>query len=91
MSEKLSHGNKVNPGDASAATEKRAKTSSEQHFRVYENSRLLRIKRDIRILIYLAKLFYRWFSFGGRLRRAWRQADKSGQPFALDEIVRIGK
>jgi hypothetical protein len=69
----------------------REQTSSERNFRVYENSLRLRFKRNIRIFIYLAKLYWRWLIFGGRIRKAWRQADKTGQPFVLEDVLRLGK
>jgi hypothetical protein len=69
----------------------REQTSSERNFRVYEDSWMLRLKRNLRIFIYLAKLYYRWLKFGGRIRKAWRQADKTGQPFVLEDIVGMGK
>jgi len=69
----------------------REQTSSERNFRVYEDSRWLRFKRNIRIFIYLAKLYYRWLVLGGRIRKAWRQADKTGEPFVLEDILGLGK
>ncbi len=69
----------------------REQTSSERNFRVYEDSSWLRFRRNIRIFIYLAKLYWRWLWFGGRIRKAWRHADKTGQPFVLEEVLGIGK
>lgn len=69
----------------------REQTSSERNFRVYEDSWMLRFKRNFRIFIYLAKLYYRWLKFGGRIRKEWRRADKTGQPFVLEDIVGMGK
>ena len=78
-------------GVAPADLLNREQTSSERNFRVYQDSWWLRFKRNVRILIYLTKLYVRWLVFGGRIRRAWRQADKSGQPFILEEILGLGK
>ena len=69
----------------------REQTSSEKNFRVYQDNWRLRLKRNLRILVYLANLYYRWLVFGGRIRRAWRLADKSGQPFVLEEILGMDK
>lgn len=91
MPEKVAQRTEDASGDVPAEAVKREQTSSEKQFRVYEDDWLSRFKRDIRILVYLSKLFYRWLVFGGRLRRAWRRADKTGQPFSLEEIVGTGK
>ncbi len=91
MPENLRHSAKVAANGPPDTTGTRARTSSEKHFRVYEDDWWLRFKRNIRIFIYLAKLCYRWFVFGGRIRKAWRNADKTGQPFILEDIVGMGK
>lgn len=91
MSENQSQSANTRSNLPPAALLKREETSSERNFRVYENSWWLRFKRDIRILIYLAKLFKRWFIFGGRFRKAWKKADKTGKRFVLEDIMQAGK
>jgi hypothetical protein len=66
----------------------RRATSSELFFRVYEDGFWARLKRDLWVLRYLARLFIRWLVFGGRLRRAWRRAEKEGRPLVLETTMR---
>ena len=46
-----------------------------------------RCLRNVRLLAYLIFLVRTWLVIGGRIRRAHRAAQQTGQPFYLDELA----
>lgn len=46
-----------------------------------------RLQRNLRLLAYIAFLAWTWLTVGGRVRRACRQARRSGQPYYVDELA----
>jgi hypothetical protein len=51
-----------------------AGTASERHFRIYSRNPWRRLRRDVWVFLYLAKIVWLWWRVGGRLRRAARRA-----------------
>lgn len=45
-----------------------------------------RCVRNVRLLGYIVFLAWTWLVLGGRVRRARRQARRSGQPYYIDEL-----
>jgi hypothetical protein len=65
----------------------RQQTSSEKYFRVYESTWWQRRKRDVWVFRYLFRIFWLWFTVGGKLRREKRRAEREGRVFYIDHIA----
>ena len=70
-----------------AAKMARHTTSSEKYFRLYENDWRKRLARDWWVFKYLLRIFWLWFTVGGKLRRAKRRAAREGRVFQIDRIA----
>jgi hypothetical protein len=46
-----------------------------------------RLRRNLRLLSYIAFLLWTWLVVGGRVRRACRRARSGGEPFVVDELA----
>ena len=46
-----------------------------------------RLWRDLRLLAYVAALGWRWLIVGGRVRRAYRRALRTGRPWYIDHLA----
>ncbi len=46
-----------------------------------------RLRRNLRLLGYIAFMAWAWLRLGGRVRRARRKALRTGQPFCIDELA----
>ena len=46
-----------------------------------------RLVRNLRLLRYMALLAWAWLVLGGRVRRACREARRTGKPFYIDELA----
>lgn len=68
----------------------RKSTTSEQQFRLYDRSFLRRIRRDVFVLRYLARILWLWLTVGRKLRRAKLDATQSGDVLYVDEIMKGG-
>jgi hypothetical protein len=66
------------------------KTASERFFRLYDRDPVKRLKRDLWVLRYMAKLLLLWFVVGGRLRRAKARAARDGRVLHVDTIAHEG-
>jgi hypothetical protein len=64
-----------------------AGTASERHFRIYSRNPWRRLRRDVWVFLYLAKIVWLWWRVGGRLRRAARRARAEGKPLVLDRVM----
>ena len=53
-------------------------------FHVLEDSRWKRLRRDLRIAMWLLKALYTYVVLGGRIRRAYLEKKRSGEPYWLD-------
>lgn len=53
-------------------------------FHVLEDSRWLRLKRDVRLLLWLGGFLVLYLTVGRRMRRAYREAKRLGQPLYID-------
>ncbi len=65
----------------------RQETTSEKQFRIKEDSVFLRLKRDIFVFRYLARIVWMWLTVGGRIRRAHREAARNGRVYYIDDIM----
>jgi len=65
----------------------RTPTTSEQQFRLYERNLIKQIKRDWFVFRYLLRIWWLWFTVGGRLRKAKRRAAANGEVFYIDHIA----
>ena len=70
-----------------AQTETRQETTSEKQFRIKEDSFWLRRERDIFVFRYLARVVWMWLTVGGRIRRAHREAQRTGKIYYIDNIM----
>ncbi len=61
--------------------------SFEQQFYLENPSRWQRLKRDLRLLLLLASYALLWLSRGVRVRRAYRRAQKNGEPLELESLI----
>lgn len=43
-----------------------------------------RLWRDVRCAVYLAAFFWRYLTFGGKVRRKYRACKAAGEPYWLD-------
>ena len=75
----------LNTGQANAET--RQITTSEKQFRIKEKSFWLRLKRDIYVFRYLARIVWMWITVGGRIRRAHDEARKTGSIYYIDDVT----
>lgn len=62
-------------------------SSFEQQFYLENPGRWQALKRDIRLLLSLAKYALLWVTMGARVRRAYRRAQVSGKPLVLDSLI----
>ena len=69
----------------------RRATTSEQQFRLYENSLAKRLKRDWFVFRYLFRIYWLWLTVGGKMRRAKRRAVRTGEVFYIDHIAGGGE
>ena len=44
-----------------------------------------RLRRDVRLLVRIARLLLTYFVAGGRIRRAYRRAEARGETYWMDE------
>ena len=65
-------------------------TFDEQFF-VCEGGLPPRIRRDLRLLWFLAAIAWRWFWQGGTVRRRYRRAEASARIYYLDAHEGVGK
>lgn len=65
----------------------RQKTTSEKYFRIYNNNRWLRLKRDIWVARYLFRLLILWLTVGGKLRREKERAKNENRVIFIDEVM----
>jgi len=65
----------------------RQKTTSERQFRLYESTWVQRRRRDWWVFRYLLRIFWLWFTVGGKLRREKRRAERQGRVFYIDHIA----
>ena len=56
----------------------------EERFCVRERGWLRRLRRDVDLLLYLARLISLWLVAGGRLRRAYRAKQAAGGTYWVD-------
>jgi hypothetical protein len=77
--------------DKGGSAMSRQVTSSEQLFRIYERGFVKRLGRDWRVFRYLWRIFWLWLTVGGKLRRAKREAARTGRVFTIDHIAGGGE
>lgn len=53
-------------------------------FHVMQDSRWLRLKRDIRLAYWLAKFVFRYLTTGWAVRREYNKLKRAGQPFYMN-------
>ena len=61
--------------------------SFEETFYLENPSRWQAFKRDLRLLLMLARYALMWLTRGVRVRRAYRQAQASGEPLELESLI----
>ncbi len=61
--------------------------SFEETFYLENPSRWQAFKRDLRLLLMLARYALMWLTRGVRVRRAYRQAQVSGEPLELESLI----
>ena len=62
--------------------------SFEEEYYLGNVSRWTRLKRDVRLAVYLAKKIVQYFTFGRRIRRALATAKSEGEPVKVDGLPR---
>ena len=60
--------------------------SFEDRFYRQDAGFLRRAARDVRLFWYLASKLLLWMALGRRVRKAYRVAERSGAPLAVDEL-----
>ncbi len=56
----------------------------DEEFHVLEDDRWKRLRRDLRLMAWLLKALYGYVVIGARIRRAYREKQRAGQPYWLD-------
>ncbi|MGL4565756.1 MAG: hypothetical protein ACRCVD_10710 [Halioglobus sp.] len=62
--------------------------SFEQDFYLENPSRLQVLRRDMRLLLRRASYALLWLPLGVLVRRAYRRAQRSGEPLELESVIR---
>jgi hypothetical protein len=62
--------------------------SFEQEFYLENPGRWQVLRRDVRLLLRLASYALLWLTLGVLVRRAYRRAQRSGQPLELEAVIR---
>ncbi|MEQ8701691.1 MAG: hypothetical protein RLT05_34665 [Bauldia litoralis] len=63
----------------------------DERFHVFEGGWRARLRRDLRLLRFLATITYGWVKGGGKVRKAHRRAQVSGETFYIDRLAGRGK
>ena len=61
--------------------------SFEREFYLENPGRWQAFKRDVRLLLLLARYAWLWLTRGVRVRRAYRRAQATGEPLELDSVI----
>jgi hypothetical protein len=61
--------------------------SFEQQFYLEDPSRWQAFKRDLRLLLLLARYALLWLTRGVIVRRAYHRAQQTGKPLELDSLI----
>ena len=72
-------------------SEARGVATFDEQFFVREVSAVKRLRRDIRLVRFLAAIAWRWLWQGGAVRRRYRQAEAAGRVYYLDSHRGVGK
>ncbi len=62
--------------------------SFQERFYLTERTRLKTLWRDMRMLGYILQVIYAWVFIGGRVRRAYRHCERTGETWWIDELDR---
>ena len=62
--------------------------SFEQEFYLENPGRWQVLRRDTRLLLRLASYALLWLTLGVLVRRAYRRAQRSGEPLELESVIR---
>lgn len=62
--------------------------SFEQEFYLENPGRWQLLRRDARLLLRLASYALLWLTLGVLVRRAYRRAQRSGEPLELEAVIR---
>ncbi len=62
--------------------------SFEQEFYLENPGRWQVLRRDVRLLLRLARYALLWLTLGVLVRLAYRRAQRSGQPLELESVIR---
>lgn len=62
-------------------------SSFEQQFYLENPGRWQALKRDLRLLLLLARYALMWLTRGVLVRRAYRRAQASGEPLELEAVI----
>ncbi len=62
--------------------------SFEQEFYLENPGRWQVLRRDARLLLRLASYALLWLTLGVLVRRAYRRAQRSGEPLELESVIR---
>jgi len=62
--------------------------SFEQEFYLENPGRWQVLRRDMRLLLRLASYALLWLTLGVLVRRAYRRAQRSGEPLELESVIR---
>lgn len=65
----------------------REETTSEKQFRIKEDGFWPCLKRDIFVALYLWRLTWKWLTVGWRIRKAHREAQRTGNIYYIDNIM----
>lgn len=61
--------------------------SFEEQFYLENPTRWQALRRDARLLLWLGVRAWAWASLGVKVRRAYRQAQRSGVPLVLEDLL----
>jgi hypothetical protein len=60
----------------------------EEEYVLGESTLRQRLARDWRLAGHLVRVFWMWCTVGRRLRRAYREAERTGDPVVIDHLKR---
>jgi hypothetical protein len=61
--------------------------SFEEQFYLENPTRWQALRRDARLLLWLSVRALAWVVLGTRIRRAYREAQRSGEPLVLEDVL----
>jgi hypothetical protein len=63
----------------------------DERFHLHERGWRRRLRRDLRLIRFLATIMFGWIVGGGKVRKAYRRCVAAGETFYIDRLAGRGK